>query len=746
MANRRGSPITVRNPNFAFEGALPGARAPIERPGGEADRVAAETFAALGRRAGAFADRMAVQEGERAGKIAGDTDNFTPTRGWTLRAQAFDRAALATFADRLEVKMAAGMQEIYQANKDSPAALVKAYDDFTESFVRDELGGAPELAGEIRARIGRLRLPFQVRAIDQQEERVREQARAALIENLASSQRLAAELAAGDPADPATQAAIEEQVRASEEKLDAAVAGNILDAGTAAQNKIKLRNDVTARTILGRAAKLGSAADIESFRAETRKGFSEGKIPDLTADGFDTLDAELQQLANARRTEGNQTRTLIGKRLDDMVKRAADGFALPPDEWTLLQAEALKVEGGAELLESAKAKLAITNVLKGRSLADGEELAARMRAELGAGASEAAAEVVRFAEKYVQDQRTMLGRDMLGLAQRKGTIPAVSALDLPAFSEAADGAAAAEALATQFQARTAQARAVAQTYRTSPQFLRPDEKAYLGEVARAGGERALRMVQAIIAGAGEDAPAVLEEIGGTAPKLAQAGVILAMGGSTEAVRDALATVQTEDQVRGAQLPSLEPRVRTERTRAVFGTAFARQPQDEQRIVAAADAITRTRLNREKIDPASSTAQDIYERALQEAAGARFVNGFQYGGVVPYSRSIWSWNYRTLVPNAIRADRFPDVIGALRDEDLARLPVPPRTADGTPYRARDIRGAVPVAVRGGYRFALGDPASEDPRWIQGADGRPFVLDIEAMEAELRRRVPDAYLGG
>jgi hypothetical protein len=57
--------------------------------------------------------------------------------------------------------------------------------------------------------------------------------------------------------------------------------------------------------------------------------------------------------------------------------------------------------------------------------------------------------------------------------------------------------------------------------------------------------------------------------------------------------------------------------------------------------------------------------------------------------------------------------------------------PPVDAKGNPYTARDIHNAIPVATRGGYQLA-GDPTSDGPRWIRGADGRPFVLDIERME--------------
>ncbi|MCK8164885.1 hypothetical protein LXA55_18270, partial [Erwinia amylovora] len=43
-------------------------------------------------------------------------------------------------------------------------------------------------------------------------------------------------------------------------------------------------------------------------------------------------------------------------------------------------------------------------------------------------------------------------------------------------------------------------------------------------------------------------------------------------------------------------------------------------------------------------------------------------------------------------------------------------------------ASTLKQGKPVAVNGGYAFAMGDPASADPQWIMGENGKPFVLDI------------------
>ena len=83
--------------------------------------------------------------------------------------------------------------------------------------------------------------------------------------------------------------------------------------------------------------------------------------------------------------------------------------------------------------------------------------------------------------------------------------------------------------------------------------------------------------------------------------------------------------------------------------------------------------------------------------------------------------------------------------SLRDDDLKTLPVPPLTADGKPYSARDLAGAIPVAVRGGYRFSMGDPSSNDPQYVRGADGAPFVLPFTSLQ-NIAPRISGALLGG
>ncbi|WP_163564749.1 hypothetical protein, partial [Klebsiella pneumoniae] len=82
----------------------------------------------------------------------------------------------------------------------------------------------------------------------------------------------------------------------------------------------------------------------------------------------------------------------------------------------------------------------------------------------------------------------------------------------------------------------------------------------------------------------------------------------------------------------------------------------------------------------------------------------------YGGVASY-RPGYLWNYKVAIPPNVRADRFRDVMGAIRDEDLGGATDP----NGKPISARDVRGAIPVRVRGGYAFSLDDPKEPNPRF-------------------------------
>ena len=75
--------------------------------------------------------------------------------------------------------------------------------------------------------------------------------------------------------------------------------------------------------------------------------------------------------------------------------------------------------------------------------------------------------------------------------------------------------------------------------------------------------------------------------------------------------------------------------------------------------------------------------------------------------------------------------FDRTVSSLRQSDLASQ-APIGTTNGIAITAGDIRGGTLVAVSPGvYRVALGDPNSDDPRYVEKAGGGYWTLDVGAL---------------
>jgi hypothetical protein len=359
------------------------------------------------------------------------------------------------------------------------------------------------------------------------------------------------------------------------------------------------------------------------------------------------------------------------------------------------------------------------------------------------GASAGAIALRDSAVKLLKNMREQLGEDQLGWADRVGVV-AVPPLD---FSK--------PDIALQMRKRAELAETVAGYYGRDPVYLRPAEHDQLERITSAGGAGMVAAAKAINDGFGTRAPQVINELGKNAPVLAHVGALLSTPGSEIFANDVAEGLELKRQEslpaskRTVELPNWvktapDKMLTAQRAQieTVYGGAFALSPESGLAAQEAARQAFNARAVRNGLDPTLATkeASKTFDRQLQLAAGARFSpDGTQYGGVASYKPGYWS-SYKVLVPPEVRADSFREVISAIRDDDIKGAASP----SGTPYRARDIQLAVPVAVRGGYRFALGDPASDDPKWIRGKDGNPFVLDLDSLP--LRQRVPGAFLGG
>jgi hypothetical protein len=744
MPNRFGRGVGAIEP-FNPRGLLPDLMSPIARPDGSGAAQLSAASGSLASTIGGIADQAARAEGEQAGKTAGLDPHYRPDGSLTIRGQAFNEAATKTYVNNLDAKLRTDLQSTFEANKNNPAALKKAYDDLHAKYTGPDGDVFPEIKGDFNAQFARLRMPYENKALGNFEEDTHAANRAALIDNTTATQTNAARMAAADPANPATARNIQVELDRHAKLIDDQVANGDITADAGARLKIKTRDDVLSGAALAQAGALKTPEEIAAYRANVKAKFAKGEFNGLSGDGYQSLDAGLQHLESQKRTALNAGAAQLSKNLDDYIERAANGYVMSPAEWTAFQAsDAAKTPKGAAILQSGEAKLKIAGLLGRMSIDDASRMVSTMRAQANSsgGASSADADVIGFAEQQLRKQRTALDTDQLGYAEQRRLVPAVAPIDFQGFSQAPDPTLAAGPLAAQFRDRTAQARAIGSELSRAPQFLRPDEKDRLKEIVDRGGAPALALAGAIVKGADSDAPAILREISADAPLLAQAGNIIANGGSLSAARDAFNAARVKAET-GKELPGIASSAGAKVMRDTLGSALMLQGEDAGRIRATADAVARTRIASASVDPKSREAETIYSRALQEAAGASFVGGVQYGGFADYKPGYWT-SYKVIVPPGIKADSFRDVVRSIKDDDLAALPVPPKTADGKAYSARDLASAIPVAVRGGYRFAMAAPGSDDPKYIRGADGAPFVLPFSTLQT-IAPRVSGALRG-
>lgn len=458
---------------------------------------------------------------------------------------------------------------------------------------------------------------------------------------------------------------------------------------------------------------------------------------------------------NAKVRQATAVATAINGEIDAIDTIAATGNLPSADRIAALRTRAADANNPevARAADAALANLPIVASWHQMSPAQLEGELSRVETQMRErGADERSIALLKTGRTLLENMRKGITNNPLGWANQTGTV------SVPPIDFAGENAGA------EMRNRIAVADVVAQTYGGPKTYLLPEEKRALEAATASGAAPMQQVAQLIVNGFGSRAPDVLREVGQQSPVLAHMGGLLSGnlfgGGSPAFANDvaAGAALLRNEETR-KQLPpwARQPsntvaRFETGRQVEQYGDAFLLVPDTARAAGQSAQAAFIARAQRQGFDPSVTDPSDptrkAYDRALQEGAGATFTaDNTQFGGVVSYKSGTFGFRAtnHVLVPGNVRTDSFRDVITKIRDDDLSRLPISPMTADGKVYTARDIQKALPVAVPGGYRFSMGDPASADPKWVRGADGRPFVLDFEAMSPVLRGRVPGAFTG-
>ena len=420
--------------------------------------------------------------------------------------------------------------------------------------------------------------------------------------------------------------------------------------------------------------------------------------------------------------------------IDADVKQMEAGYAVPADEWAAKRAH---YENSVDPIVANEWHIAdrintLYSGFKGQSPEQVEAAVATMRSAVSDGATPAQARILEAAQKYATRLRADFDKDPLSRAAVDGVISGVTPLD---FSSPAT-------TARTLQARVAARDQVAQHYGRPVPLVTPDDRETVKAVAAAGGEPMVQTARAVVAALGPRAGEFFSQIGGDAPQFAQMGRI----NDASVMRDAAWAI-AQDHAKEGKVMRPAPEALQQTVATTYGDAFKAIPDFAQGAKHLASSALAATIAREGLDP-KTPYPILQQETLQKAAGATYVGGVQYGGVANYG-GWWNGSQKVLAPENVRADQVKAVVGAITDKDLAALPAPPRAADGSPMPASALSGLRFTSVGPGvYMLSKGDPFGEDPQWVayqgggRGASGR-FKLDLNALEPQLRARVPGAY---
>lgn len=680
--------------------------------------------------------------GGREPKLTIGGGTFRPGGVDTIRGRAYDEAGTKTYLQLVDSEMRSTTQQLFEQYRDDPAGLEQSLGVLKQTLRKDHI--FPEIEADYDVGFDRLAGAYLGQARENLAKSVELQARADFIQQTADLETdQQKQLAGFDPQSPEAGNAIASAQAAIDDHYDTAVQRGILDPDDAAKAKIESRRNA-ALGFYGKQADALDADGVKAMREEMAANMADGGIAGLDGDGWSTLDASLQKLERVKRREAMRSENDFRERGDKMALRLLAGVDVIPGELSTFMLDAGGTPGGKEVLQETLSKISAGRAIRDFSLPEAERHVAGLRKQFGNEPTDAELRTLAFAEKMVADKRRDITTDSVSYAEKQGIVP-----ETPLLTDAGT----AEDMAGIMSTRAKSAEQAATELGVPVRYLKAGEAAALGKTIRANPDAGAAMAGAIVAGAGAAAPQVLAEFGKDAPMIAESGAIVAFGGSQRAAEDViLGYGKSAD---GKAMKGLKPDAAQQSFREVTGNALTLAREDAARIDRAAASIARKRISEDGLDPASDEAKDVHRQAVQEAAGAVYDRGVQFGGFTTVGGGYWSTGQKVLVPSEIRADRFEDVLFALTDADMAALRHKPKPGldfyaggrGGVPRFSKSpaatIRDATPVAVAGGYAFAAGDVDSADPQWIMAEDGRPFILDLVALRDRLEPRVPGAF---
>ena len=683
-------------------------------------------------------DQQAEIEGRAAGLEAGQQDDLKLMTDRTIRGRAFNQMALKTFQARSEINILGDLDAAFKLHKNDPNAVQQAFDDIRV----ESLKGSPDLAAPGINNIIDKRLLVALEASGRiHEGNVLSANRASAADQLTALGRSIEQSAfvlTGD--ERAASMVIDGVIDFKEALISYGPRGEFEFDGETfpvdvtrtgvfqpedMQRMMQQLNDGIIRNkVLGKFDRAPGLAAKISVRDSLRPAWVDGEL-DLSEASLTSLENRLDGDIRAERTENSAAnRALITKvnRINSLVEK---GFSIRPEDWEILQTE-VAADGDHALAETLNNAMALSlwqNELVQLTPVEVQSVINELRNSINAEEGILSFEQVRrleVSERLLTEMKRELVRDPVSWASRVGIIESEPLI--------LDGDGALESM----ERRHAQGLEISAQYGIEAKFLTDEEVSGLsGALPEMTVDNKILLANTISGGFGDDAGSILERIADDNGSFAHVGGLI-HGGSRGNVDVARRILQGNLARIGQKTNILPPKSDLD---AVFsevaGNSLATTITRENIIDAAKDLYTQSGL---LIGLTSDEfSEDLYAKSLNEAAGAVFVNGTQYGGFADYQGN------EIILPRNMTIDEFDDRLSGITDNEIRDgifIDIP-RHVDGSIASAEEINDGLLISVGEGV-YAVARNEDGTALFVGSIPNQPFLFDINGLNFNVREQ--------
>lgn len=658
------------------------------------------------------------------------TEPLALRRDGTIRGQAFDEAAAGAYAWRMQEGLSNELFAAHQQFAENPEDFAAAVSDIRAKYGADPNLSDPVLREAFDKSFTQKSEAYARDVAAKYEARTRQEQQVSFSDGLTAAQIDLERQAQVLGANPQGDAILADQVLKLGASIDGAVETGTITPAQAAKLKDDLALTAARGRIQGVFEALPTPERKEQYSLAILDDWKAGKgplakLPYATVKAMsDTMRRDAREQINQKLT-ANKAEAIKLSRLadDDIASLQTTGKGLDPSTGLTPQ-RVLELTGEQGLAEwqAAREKAGriydATSGMEKQSAGDIAERLEMIRPKPGEPGYAEELEIHGLAEKQAREILKERETDPLGQAARGGAIE-LAPID----------ATSAEALQESLASRREAQATVAGLYGQAVPIFRPGEKEALAASLATNPEALSAFAFTVRDVFGKDTPKVLAEIAPDAPIIAHAaGLSLATGDNSVAADVANTLAMKREKVLTAKMPS-EAELATRASMELAGSLSA-NPRVQGALVQTANILFEHMANTQGFNAADiktegSAAQAAYGRALERAAGGRTIGGVAYGGLAQVN------GQTIIVPSDMRKDAPQTLMENLTQEQLDFLP--PIDAGDYGLEIGDIRGATLIADGDGlYRVALGDPLSDDPRFLATPDGRYWRLDIRALQ--------------